>query len=311
MRKVHSVPVDHCRPAAAKSATKPVVYSSDVNWWQSLLSPFYADFFNLSRPVTPHAFLLHCLVVILQHEVEIDLTCDRSLRSELRTQSFVGQTRHDSIVAVAMIAMEPKGDRYSALSEVPPPALEDYHVYESASARMLAVPAPAAGLAEIQTEVPAFEVSAIAGPLRTAFGADLVSSTSSPPSSTPLSLSTDQQPAPTATRRRVSFAATSSPLLPVHFHPDSIGANMVQSGSGADPGSLKESSTYHSTAGRNSSSYINSSSSGFMKAHTMFKRNSVMPLPHGRMSAAFLQKLPTRKASHPFESASVNGGNCK
>lgn len=173
--------------------------------------------------------------------------------------------------------------------------------------RLFAGPA-ATVLAEIKTDTSAFEVSAIAGPLRTAFSADLgASSSSSPPSSAPLSLSTDQQPALTATRRRVSFAASSSPLVAAHLQSDSISANLIHTGSGANPEGLKDSIPHHSTAGRDIPSYWQPSNSAPKKAQSIFKRNSVMPMAHRKMSAASLQKLPTRKASLLCRTASGNG----
>ena len=178
-------------------------------------------------------------------------------------------------------------DQRISVSEAPPAPLQLQPAAPSATT-----------VAPTRRETPRIDIAVVAGPLRTAFSADLAASASSP--TTALwqqpSPSTELQPLPVAARRRVSFAASVPPLLPGQ---DSIGA--IRSG-GGDLRSLKETALYDSEAGREIHGDAEPSIKSLKRCQTgAVKRNSVMPLPHGvsRPSAGFLKRMPTRKASPP------------
>ena len=185
-------------------------------------------------------------------------------------------------------------------------------------ARQYPVSAGAVELSEIRTELPAYEVSVIAGPLRTAYSTptfenrfpsqvfvqstDLESSTSS---SVSPNMSGSDTVIPTAPRRRVSFLASISPSASETFQSDSIGVFPTQTpGSGTSQTARRTSSSgsLQSQAGRNSPGWFEPGSESVLTAPTV-KRNSILPLPQGppqqgSSSATLVRRAPTRHVSN-------------
>lgn len=185
-------------------------------------------------------------------------------------------------------------------------------------ARQYPASAAAVELTEIRTELPTYEVSVIAGPLRTAYSTptfdnrfpspgfehctDVECSTSSSVSPT---ISGSDTAIPTAPRRRVSFLASISPSASETSQSDSIGAFPSQTpGPSTSQTARRPSSSgsLHSQAGRNSPNWFEPGSESLLKA-PIVKRNSILPLPqgppqHGASSATLLRRAPIRKVSY-------------